>query len=149
MKELDTKLRHILENNIPLLEKSLDSFERSLEKCTKIGVTKEFSFEESESFDAFSSKFARLSDIYTQKVIKGGMMLLREEALTFIDRINTAEKFGFIRSAEDLKLIRDLRNEIAHEYVLEDLYQLYADLLEFSEMLLVNIHLQIKYFKNT
>lgn len=53
-----------------LLVQALPSFKRSLEKCRPFDFSSPISFETEESMDALSSKFARISDIYTQKVFK-------------------------------------------------------------------------------
>jgi len=37
---------------------------------------------------------------------------------TFVDRINRAEKRGHIASAYEWKEIREIRNQIVHEYVM-------------------------------
>jgi len=42
-----------------------------------------------------------------------------------IDAVNFLEKIGIVESAEDLLNIRGLRNQIAHDYVTEDLNSLY------------------------
>jgi uncharacterized protein YutE (UPF0331/DUF86 family) len=64
------------------------------------------------------------------------VLLLREDAPTFIDRMNLCAKLGVIPSAKALVEVRDLRNMIAHEYVTEDLMQVYADTLELAPALL-------------
>ena len=50
--------------------------------------------------------------------------LLRESQNTFIDMVNKAEQIELINSADDLINIRDLRNEIAHEYIEEELFEI-------------------------
>jgi hypothetical protein len=92
-----------------------------------------------ESLDALTSKFARVSDIFTQKVLKSLVLLTREDAPTFLDRMNLCEKLGVISSSEDLIEIRDLRNQIAHEYLSENLTEVYGDCLVLSEKLLAEI----------
>jgi hypothetical protein len=92
--------------------------------------------EEEESFEALTSKFARCSDILTQRILKTVVFILREEAPTFVDRMNLGEKLGAIPSAKSLIEIRDLRNTIAHEYAVDDLLELYADTLKLCPQLI-------------
>ncbi len=61
--------------------------------------------------------------------------ILREEANTFLDRANLFEKLK-ISSSEDLKLIRDLRNEISHEYKVDDITEIFEAVIEFSDKLI-------------
>jgi hypothetical protein len=53
--------------------------------------------------------------------------------------MNLCEKLGVISSATDLIDIRDLRNQIAHEYLAENLTEIYGDCLKLSEKLLLEI----------
>jgi len=104
---------------------SLESLNASYKKCKKIDLKKKFTFEEQESFDSLSSKFARTTDIYTQKILKTIFLILRENPKSFIDKANLAEKLEIIPSADELISVRDLRNEIVHEYVLTELQRIY------------------------
>jgi hypothetical protein len=99
-----------------------------------------FPFEIEESFDALTSKFSRVLDIFTQKVLKSFVLITREDAPTFLDRMNLCEKLGVIPSSSELIEIRDLRNLIAHEYLAENLMELYGDCLMLSQKLLQAIH---------
>lgn len=107
---------------------SLESLKASFTKCRNIGVKEKYNFEEQESFDSLSSRFARTSDIYTQKILKTIFILLREHPKSFIDNANLAEKLEIIPSADELIIIRDLRNEIVHEYKLIELPRIYKEI---------------------
>ena len=49
---------------------------------------------------------------------------------TFVDRINRAEKRGHIRSAYEWKEIREIRNQIVHEYATAQLLPLLRDVVQ-------------------
>lgn len=132
-------VKAVLKANQDALEIALPSFLRSLEKCRVFNLESPLSFEVEESFDALTSKFARVSDIFTQKVLKSFVILTREDAPTFMDRMNLCEKLGVIPSAEDLIDIRDLRNQIAHEYLSNNLVEVYHECLLLSDKLMVAI----------
>ena len=72
-----SNLQSLLDLNWRLLKQALPSFERSLVKCRDLDFSSPISFEIEESLDALSSKFSRLSDIYTQKLLKTTIFLLR------------------------------------------------------------------------
>lgn len=77
----------LLKHNYSILLQSIQTLSKSLEKCEKIGVKDNYNFEEMESFDSLTSKFARTSDIYTQKVLRRTVLiLLRETQNTFIGK---------------------------------------------------------------
>ena len=134
MREAD--LRRLLAEEAQALKQALPSFQKSLAKCASLSPSPRQSFEDEESFDALTSKFARVSDIFTQKVLKTFVALLREDAPTFIDRMNLCEKLGVIPSAAQMIAVRDLRNTIAHEYATDDLLEIYRDTVDLSPHLL-------------
>ena len=132
-------VQSVLRANREVLDQAVPSFSKSLEKCRSLNRAGPRSFEVEESLDALTSKFARVSDIFTQKVLKSLVLLTREDAPTFVDRMNLCEKLGVISSAADLIEIRDLRNQIAHEYLSDNLTEIYGDCLTISEKLLTEI----------
>ncbi|PTN02227.1 hypothetical protein [Mangrovibacterium marinum] len=130
----------LLNEELDLLEKSVQTLQRSVEKCTQIGRKEQYSFEELESFDSLTSKFGRTSDIYTQKVLRTTWMLLHEPFVPFIDLLNKAEKMALIQSADLLLEIRDLRNQIAHEYIPEAITELIPEVIQKQPDLMANIN---------
>jgi hypothetical protein len=144
-----SNLQSLLELNWSLLKQALPSFERSLVKCRDLDFSSPISFEIEESLDALSSKFSRLSDIYTQKILKTIVFLLREDAPTFLDRMNLCEKLGIIPSADEMIAIRDLRNTIAHEYLHENLIEIYMEIIRLSDSLLTAILETEKFYIQT
>lgn len=131
--------KKLLQEEIKLLQKSLETLQLSVEKCIKIGQKDAYSFEEMESFDSLTSKFGRTADIYTQKVIRTSWMLLHEPFLPFIDLLHNAEKINLVHSTESLIEIRDLRNQITHEYIPEAITGLVPEVIELTRLLKQNI----------
>jgi len=138
----------LLKEEINLLEKSLETLKLSINKCSVLFDKDEYTFEEMESFDSLTLKFGRTSDLYTHKVLRTIWMLLREPFVPFIDLLNKAEKMGIIHSADQLLEIRDLRNQITHEYIPEAITDLIPDVLENSTILKENIEYTNHFIKN-
>jgi hypothetical protein len=136
--ELNKKL---LNDELELLQRSVKTFTLSIEKCHRIGNKELYTFEEMESFDSLTSKFNRTSDIYTQKVLRTVWTLLHESFLPFIDFMNQSEKLRLIDDAEIMITIRDLRNQIAHEYIPEAITALVPDVIEYGLLLIKNVEL--------
>ncbi len=122
------------------LEKSLETLGYSYAKCRKIGKKDYYDLEEQESYEALTSRFARTSDILTQKVLKTLFMLMQEDIRSIIDGANFLEKIQLIENTDDLLNIRELRNQIAHEYMEQDLTTLFSDILHHVPMLTVIIN---------
>jgi uncharacterized protein YutE (UPF0331/DUF86 family) len=108
----------------------------SYDKCCRIGVRPDLNIDQLESFEALTARFARLSDLVVQKVLRTISVLDLEEVGTVRDRIHRAEKRGFIESAEDFVQIRMLRNEIAHEYKSETIFDIFERALALTPALL-------------
>lgn len=120
-----------LDEHLALLHKSVIALDYSYDKCSAIGEKEEFDLEQQESFEALTSRFARTSDILTQKVFKTLFILLQENIKTIIDAANLLEKLAVLESADDLLNVRELRNQIAHEYVESDVKVLFFDVLRY------------------
>ncbi len=120
-----------LNEHLAFLNKSVTALEYSYDKCSAIGEKKEYNLEEQESFEALTSRFARSSDILTQKVFKTLFILLQEDVKTIIDAANFLEKLKIVDNADDLLNIREIRNQITHEYVESDLKTLFLDVLRY------------------
>jgi len=129
----------LLQSEWELLQSSVNTLKLSVHKCQAIVTKHSYSFEELESFDSLTSKFNRTSDIFTQKVLRSVWILLHEPFAPFIDMMNNCEKMGILSSADQMIEIRDLRNQIAHEYLPDAIRDLVPETLELSASLFENI----------
>jgi len=135
----DLLLINLLKSEWEVLQAAVNTLQLSVSKCQDIGIKESYTFEELESFDSLTSKFNRTSDIFTQKVIRSVWMLLHEPFAPFIDRMNQCEKMDMLRSADQMIEIRDLRNQIAHEYLPDAIRDLVPQAIELSASLIENI----------
>ena len=120
-----------LDEHLATLDKSVIALAYSYDKCSAIGDKEEYDLEEQESFEALTSRFARTSDILTQKVFKALFIILQENIRSIIDAANFLEKLEVLENADDLLNIREIRNQIAHEYVESDIKALFFDVLRY------------------
>jgi len=120
-----------LDEYLTILKKSTEALLYSYDKCRAIGKKDDYNLEEQESFEALAARFARSSDILTQKVIKTLFIFLQENIKTIIEAANFLEKLEVIEKADDLLNIREIRNQIAHEYVEPDIKELFFDVLRY------------------
>ena len=125
-----------IDQEIAGLDKSIMALNHSYEKCQIIAEAKDnFGLDDQESFEALTSRFARSSDILTQKVLKSIFLLLHENIRTIIDSANFLDKLNIIDSADDLLNIREIRNQIAHDYVTENINGFYLEVLTYVPLL--------------
>lgn len=133
------ELRALLAKELKLLDDAADVVRYSFTKCTGIGTKADYSLDELDSFESLCSRFARLSDIITQKVFRLIDELALESHGSVRDRINRAEKRGIIESAETFVAIRMLRNDIAHEYLPEAIRNIFKKVMTLTPPLLSSV----------
>jgi hypothetical protein len=131
-----SNLLEVMKNELKELEKANHILQYSYKKCSLIGLRDDLTNDELESFEALTSRFARLSDLIIQKILRYFDALDLEDEGTIRDRINRAEKKGIIKSADDFVKIRLLRNEISHEYKSDTIYDIYKSVLTLTPPLL-------------
>jgi len=152
--EKEQALLEIIRDEWILLQASVATLQLSVHKCQLIGAKKHYTFEELESFDSLTSKFNRTSDIFTQKVLRTTWILLHEPFAPYIDMVNKGEKMFLVRSADQMIEIRDLRNQIAHEYIPKAIRDLVPEVIAQTSLLIKNIEecshfLQSRHWVNT
>ena len=78
----------------------------------------ELTDEEIKNIDQFLFRFAKMQDTIGDKLLKAVTSEFVEnvEKITFVDILNTLEKVGILDSANDWKKLREVRNNIAHQY---------------------------------
>ena len=72
--------------------------------------------------DQFIFRFSKLQDAIGAKIFRYTLEILEEDvtSLPMRDILNRLERFNIIPSADEWIYIRELRNEIAHDYPLYD-----------------------------
>ena len=105
---------------------------KSCEHCQKIGLKEDYSFNQTEAFDALIIKLTRNSDVFFQQIIKGFFKLKGESGLFFIDKLNILEKMNVINDKEVLLQIKSFRNQAVHEYSYIDFQDLYPEAIDLT-----------------
>ncbi len=127
---MEPEVLEILGENLENLEKSLHWLRRSYEKCRRIGVKDFYEEEEFDDFENLTSRYARTSDLILRKVFRSIDAMELEDSGTLIDTVNRAEKRGLVDSGTRVRELKNLRNEIVHEYEIEDLKILFRQTLD-------------------
>lgn len=96
-------------------------------------------------FEALSSRFARATDMLIHKVYRSIDAVEFVEGGTLIDVMNRADKRKLIDSIKEMRILKDLRNDIAHEYISDRIQLLHQEILERTPKLLQLIVRAIDY----
>jgi len=140
---MDQKLiRKVLSEQIVILEAATDVLRDSYERVGIIFKKKKrkLSTEEKESCEALTARFARLCDFLFQRIFRTIDRIELLDEGTALDRLNRMEKRGIIASTDLWKQLREIRKEIAHEYLIEqsdrvlhEAYKHVPDLIQTTE----------------
>ncbi|WP_289103226.1 hypothetical protein [uncultured Marinobacter sp.] len=67
--------------------------------------------------EAFTSRFCRLQDTLGDKLLPALLIALGEPKQALLFNLEKAEKYGWLRSSEQWIALRQLRNQMIHEYI--------------------------------
>lgn len=70
-----------------------------------------------ERVEAFVGRFGRLQDTVGDKLLPLLLTALGEKPAAAIDNLDRAERLGLLNSADEWMTMRNLRNQMVHEYV--------------------------------
>ena len=70
-----------------------------------------------ERVEAFVGRFGRLQDTVCDKLLPLLLTALGEKSSAAIDNLDRAERLGLIKSTDEWMTIRNIRNQMIHEYV--------------------------------
>ena len=70
-----------------------------------------------ERVEAFVGRFGRLQDTVGDKLLPLLLTALGEKTSAAIDNLDRAERLGLLKSADEWMTMRNLRNQMIHEYV--------------------------------
>ncbi|WP_051654180.1 hypothetical protein [Persephonella sp. KM09-Lau-8] len=103
------------------IEKHIDTLDYETKKLKELNLTPEDldDYENIVLLDAFIFRFIKLQSALREKLFPLFFEILTGKSYTeatFIDILNTLEKYGFLENAEEWNKIRKLRNEFVHIY---------------------------------
>lgn len=84
----------------------------------KENSAEEFTDEQVRTLDQLIFRFGKLQDAIGMRLLPATLQLVQEwhDNEPFLDKLNRAEKLGILPSVEQWQLLRELRNQTAHEY---------------------------------
>lgn len=125
----------------------------SYRRCEKWGLSGPHTEDNLIEFEALTGRFARIVDMLIHKLYRAIDTVELVDGGTLIDTINRAEKRGLVKSLVEVRALKDLRNDIAHEYLAEKLTRLHKEVYEavpkLLEMVRKGIEYSEKYVKNS
>lgn len=137
-----------LKQDYILLQKQLYWLDISTKQCKKISIKSEYSIEEFGNFETLCSRYSRSIDFLIRKIFRTIDEYEFENQGTLIDVVNNAHKRELFQDIQTLRLMKDLRNTIVHEYIEDRLTDVFEEVLEYSEALIEVINNTLNYINN-
>ncbi|HLP58783.1 MAG TPA: nucleotidyltransferase substrate binding protein [Candidatus Deferrimicrobium sp.] len=113
-------------------EKALDAIalvEASLSDIKPYDVEKYYTPKDREPYDAFSSRFSRAVEVCLKFFRSYEKLMYGENSETIRDLLHRMEKLDFIDSVEQWLEMRDIRNRIVHDYLPDDIKEIYDSIM--------------------
>ena len=129
-------MKALLEENIRLLQKQMDWLEISYKECQNIGLKEVYTVDEFGKFETLCSRFSRSIDFLIRKFLRTLDAYEFETQGTLIDVVNRAHKRGLFQDIEEIRTIKDIRNTIVHEYIEDELREVFDEMLRYTPKLL-------------
>ncbi len=120
---------HLLKENLDAMDSAISWLKRSAGICNQIGIKADYADEEYDAFETLSSRYARAIDLIVRKVLRTIDLVEFEQPGSLIDTVNRAERRGLVDNVNELRIMTDLRNEIAHDYIMSELVGTFGNIL--------------------
>ena len=124
-----------LKDELASIQRALDVLIHSYANCNEIGIKDSYSLAELDQWEAFTSRFARTSDLVIQKIINSIMIFEKGQTGSMKDKAAFCAKNGLVNTEEDLINLRLTRNFIAHEYARQDTNEVFQEVLRYYPLL--------------
>ena len=143
------KIKQQLCENLELLSKNTQWLEKSYLICKdyEFSSIDDLTEEQLTNLEALSSRFSRSIDILIYKVLRTLDIYELEDIENKLDILIRAEKRGFIENYELLIEMKDLRNKLVHEYII-DISSVFKLVIDYTPKLLETIKNTEDYIKN-
>jgi uncharacterized protein YutE (UPF0331/DUF86 family) len=138
-------MKEKIEQDRKLLQKQLFWVEISYNECKNIGIKPQYTVEEFGKFETLCSRYSRGIDFLIRKLFRTIDEYEFENQGTLIDVVNNAHKRGLFEDMEELRIMKDVRNTIVHEYIEDELVDVFEEVLEYTEKLIIIIKNSLEY----
>ncbi len=129
-------IREKLKSDKNLLEKQMSWLQISFNESKAIGIKDIYTIDEFGKFETLCSRYSRGIDFLIRKIFRTIDEYEFENQGTLIDVVNNAHKRGLVKDIEELRIMKDVRNTIVHEYIEDELAGVFDEVLEYSEKLI-------------
>ena len=120
----------------------------SYQQIKPLTNVEKFDIEQFNQFETLCSRYARTIDFLVRKVFRCLDDVEFETQGTLVDVVNRAHKRGFFDDVNIIREIKDIRNEIVHEYLDDGLQEVFVDIMQTAPDLLAIVDNSLSYIEN-
>lgn len=118
---------------------------RSYNQCKDINISKSLAEDDFDKFESLTTRFARAIDFLIHKVFRSIDAYELEDGGSILDVINRAHKRNIFEFIDEIRTMKGLRNDIAHDYNDDSLTEIFLDTLTYTPSLIKLIENTQKY----
>ena len=141
-------IRTKLIEDAQLLRKQKEWLKYSYDECLAIGIQEDYDPDAFGKFETLCSRYSRGIDFLIRKIFRTIDTYEFENQGTLIDTVNHAHKRGLVPDIDQLRIMKDIRNTIVHEYVEEALGDVFEEVLQYTEALIAMMQETLVYIDN-
>jgi hypothetical protein len=131
-------MREQLKADFELAERAVRVFARTVVKARGLmeqAKLRSLSDDERETLEALTSRYGRALDFLTQKLLRSIDRMELTDDGSVLDRINRFKKRRVLRDDVSYGALKDLRNQIVHEYVIDETDRVVQEVLRFAPLI--------------
>jgi len=135
---MDSPIFKQLKFDFELAERVVMIFSKSVVKAKLLlteAKVRTLSDDDRETFEALTSRYGRALDFLTQKLLRTIDRIELSDDGSVLDRINRFKKRNILRDEVNYASLKDLRNQIVHEYIIDETDRVVIEVLQFAPLL--------------
>ncbi len=127
-----------LMNDLELAERAVKVFNQSAKKTQLLldkAIVSPLTDDERETLEALTARYGRALDFLTQKLLRTIDRIELTDDGSVLDRINRFKKRKVLRDDINYAVLKDLRNQIVHEYIIDETDRVVIEVLNFTTLI--------------
>ena len=140
-------MREKLLQDRELLKKQLFWIKISYDECKIIGIKENYTIEEFGKLETLCSRYSRGIDFLIRKIFRTLDEYEFENQGTLVDVVNNAHKRELFDDIEELRIMKDIQNTIVHEYIEDNLVDIFDEVFDATGELINIINNTLAYME--
>ena len=127
-----------LKSDLELGRRAVGVFNQSVFKAQRLlgeAAVRSLSDDERETLEALTARYGRALDFLTQKLLRTIDRIELTDDGSVLDRVNRFKKRRVLRDNVNYAQLKDLRNQIVHEHIIDETDRVVVEVLNFAPLI--------------